>query len=103
MTGPGARKEFEMRNLKHWARRGGVAAALAAMLAAAVPAAAAPFEVTDPELAAELGIGQAIVALPWLEREVLAAVYRRVGMLLVTSETRGGDDGPGWLFNWSKT
>lgn len=84
MTGPGARKECEMRNLKHWARRGGVAAALAAMLAAAVPAAAAPFEVTDPELAAEL----AVTAAPGPEVTLAEAVAAADGRNLTLRAAR---------------
>ena len=40
-------------------------------------------------LAESLGIAESIVALPFLEREVLAACYRRADLLLHTAEAEG--------------
>ena len=41
------------------------------------------------QLAAELGVEHSIVILPFLERDVLAAVYRRATLLLHTAEAEG--------------
>jgi glycosyltransferase involved in cell wall biosynthesis len=41
------------------------------------------------KLAHELGIAGAIVALPFIERTVLGAVYRRAALLLMPSESEG--------------
>jgi glycosyltransferase involved in cell wall biosynthesis len=41
------------------------------------------------QLAAELKVENAIVSLPFLEREILAAVYRRSALLLHTAEAEG--------------
>ena len=41
------------------------------------------------QLARELGVEPAITILPFLERTVLASVYRRVSLLLQTSESEG--------------
>jgi glycosyltransferase involved in cell wall biosynthesis len=40
-------------------------------------------------LAAELGVEHSIVILPFLQRDVLAAVYRRATLLLHTAEAEG--------------
>lgn len=48
-----------------------------------------PFTASQDRLAKELGIGDAIVALPFLEIKLLAAVYRKATVLLQTSETEG--------------
>ncbi len=47
------------------------------------------FTPAQERLAAELGIAQQIVVLPFLERRVLAAVYRRAALLLQPSEREG--------------
>ena len=41
------------------------------------------------QLAAELNVENAVVSLPFLERDVLAAVYRRAALLLHTAEAEG--------------
>jgi glycosyltransferase involved in cell wall biosynthesis len=48
-----------------------------------------PFTPSQRELAAELGATSAIVELPFLDREVLAAVYRRATLVLQTSDAEG--------------
>jgi glycosyltransferase involved in cell wall biosynthesis len=48
-----------------------------------------PFTAAQQMLVRELGIGDAIVVLPTLDRSTLAAVYRRSAMLLITSEREG--------------
>jgi glycosyltransferase involved in cell wall biosynthesis len=45
--------------------------------------------VQQQQLARELGILDAITVLPFLERELLAAMYRRATLLLQTSEAEG--------------
>ena len=47
------------------------------------------FTPAQERLAAELGIAKQIVVLPFLERSVLAAVYRRAALLLQPSEREG--------------
>jgi glycosyltransferase involved in cell wall biosynthesis len=47
------------------------------------------FTDSQQELARQLGILEAIVVLPFLEREILAAIYRRAALLLLTSEAEG--------------
>jgi glycosyltransferase involved in cell wall biosynthesis len=41
------------------------------------------------QLAAELGLGSALLTLPFLERDILAAIYRRAAVLLHTAEAEG--------------
>ena len=48
-----------------------------------------PFTPAQERLASELGITSQIVILPFLERPVLAAVYRRAALLLQPSEREG--------------
>jgi glycosyltransferase involved in cell wall biosynthesis len=48
-----------------------------------------PLTVRQVELARDLGIGQAIVELPFLDRHTLGAVYRRAALVLCPSETEG--------------
>ena len=48
-----------------------------------------PFTPAQERLASELGITSQIVVLPFLERPVLAAVYRRAALLLQPSEREG--------------
>ena len=48
-----------------------------------------PFTAAQQMLVRELGIGDAIVVLPTLDRSTLAAVYRRSAMLMITSEREG--------------
>jgi glycosyltransferase involved in cell wall biosynthesis len=40
-------------------------------------------------LAEDLGVAPAIVTVPFLERDVLAAIYRRAALLLHTAEAEG--------------
>jgi glycosyltransferase involved in cell wall biosynthesis len=47
------------------------------------------FTPAQDELIRELNIGEAIVSLPFLERDVLAAVYRRATLLMLTAEAEG--------------
>jgi len=47
------------------------------------------FSRTQVQLAEELGVEHSIVILPFLERAVLAAVYRRAALLLHTAEAEG--------------
>jgi glycosyltransferase involved in cell wall biosynthesis len=48
-----------------------------------------PFTAAQQALVRQLGVGDAIVVLPTLDRSTLAAVYRRSAMLLITSEREG--------------
>jgi glycosyltransferase involved in cell wall biosynthesis len=48
-----------------------------------------PFTTEQEQLARELNVRGSIVVLPHLEREVLAAVYRRATLVLLTSEREG--------------
>lgn len=48
-----------------------------------------PLSPEQAELASELGIGPNVVELPFLERDLLAAVYRRSNLLLMTSDREG--------------
>jgi glycosyltransferase involved in cell wall biosynthesis len=47
------------------------------------------FTPEQARLAGRLGLDEAVVTLPFLERDVLAAVYRRAAAVLVTSESEG--------------
>jgi glycosyltransferase involved in cell wall biosynthesis len=47
------------------------------------------FTRTQLQLAEELGVERSIVILPFLDRDVLAAVYRRAALLLHTAEAEG--------------
>src|SRR5262249_31227072 len=47
------------------------------------------FTPSQLQLARELGVEKAVLALPYLPRPVLAAVYRRSDLLLHTSEAEG--------------
>jgi len=47
------------------------------------------FTPSQLELAQELGVRDAIVILPFLEREVLSAIYRRAALLLLTADAEG--------------
>jgi glycosyltransferase involved in cell wall biosynthesis len=47
------------------------------------------FAPDQERLVAELGLGGSIVVLPFLERETLSAVYRRVALVLQTSDAEG--------------
>ncbi|HET7221145.1 MAG TPA: glycosyltransferase family 1 protein [Vicinamibacterales bacterium] len=48
-----------------------------------------PFTAAQQALVRALGIGDAIVVLPMLDRATLASVYRRSALLLMTSEREG--------------
>ena len=48
-----------------------------------------PFTAAQQALVRELGLGDAIVVLPMLDRATLAAVYRRSALLLMPSEREG--------------
>jgi glycosyltransferase involved in cell wall biosynthesis len=48
-----------------------------------------PFTVAQETLARDLGVADAIVQLPFLERPELAAVYRRAALVLLPSEREG--------------
>ena len=48
-----------------------------------------PFTGAQLQLARELGVDHAVLVLPFLERNVLAAVYRHAELLLQTSEAEG--------------
>jgi glycosyltransferase involved in cell wall biosynthesis len=48
-----------------------------------------PFTADQRRLARELGIEEAIVVLPFLDRSTLAAVYRRCALVLLPSEREG--------------
>jgi glycosyltransferase involved in cell wall biosynthesis len=48
-----------------------------------------PLTSTQHQLAERLGISDAVVELPYLERRVLAALYRRASVLLLPSEREG--------------
>ena len=48
-----------------------------------------PFTAAQQSLVRELGIGDAVVVLPMLDRATLASVYRRSALLLMTSEREG--------------
>ena len=48
-----------------------------------------PFTAAQQALARDLGIGDAVVVLPMLDRSTLAAVYRRSALLLMPSEREG--------------
>ena len=48
-----------------------------------------PFTAAQQALVRELGLGEAIVVLPTLDRSTLAAVYRRSALLLMPSEREG--------------
>ena len=48
-----------------------------------------PFTAEQQALVRELGLGEAIVVLPTLDRSTLAAVYRRSALLLMPSEREG--------------
>ena len=47
------------------------------------------FTPTLRQLASDLGIGHAVVILPFIDRDVLAAIYRRAALLLHTAEAEG--------------
>jgi glycosyltransferase involved in cell wall biosynthesis len=48
-----------------------------------------PFTPAQRQLAEKLSIGHAVLVLPFLERAVLAAIYRRADLLLHTAEAEG--------------
>jgi glycosyltransferase involved in cell wall biosynthesis len=48
-----------------------------------------PLNETQQRLASELGLTDSIRQLPYLDHKVLAAVYRRAALLLLTSESEG--------------
>jgi glycosyltransferase involved in cell wall biosynthesis len=48
-----------------------------------------PFTPAQARLAQELNVGHAVTTLPFLERDILAAVYRRATVLLHTAEAEG--------------
>jgi len=48
-----------------------------------------PFTNEQEQLARELNVRDSIVVLPYLDRDVLAAVYRRATLVLLTSEREG--------------
>lgn len=48
-----------------------------------------PLNTKQAKLAAELNVLSDVVELPFLDRDVLAAVYRRSNMLLITSDREG--------------
>lgn len=48
-----------------------------------------PFTPAQTQLAADLGIGDRIVVLPFLDRPVLAAIYRRAALVLQPSAREG--------------
>ena len=48
-----------------------------------------PLTPEQAELASSLGISETSVELPFIERDVLAAVYRRSNLLLMTSDREG--------------
>jgi glycosyltransferase involved in cell wall biosynthesis len=48
-----------------------------------------PFTAVQQTMVRELGIGEAIVVLPTLDRSTLASVYRRSALLLMPSEREG--------------
>lgn len=48
-----------------------------------------PFSRTQTRLVAELGLNDAVVGLPFLDRAVVPAVYRRASVLLLPSEREG--------------
>jgi glycosyltransferase involved in cell wall biosynthesis len=48
-----------------------------------------PFTAAQQALVRDLGLGEAIVVLPTLDRSTLAAVYRRSALLLMPSEREG--------------
>jgi glycosyltransferase involved in cell wall biosynthesis len=48
-----------------------------------------PFTDAQVRLARELGVEESILVLPFIGRDVLAAIYRRVTLLLQTSEAEG--------------
>ena len=48
-----------------------------------------PFEAEQERLARSLGILDKIIVLPFLERQVLAAVYRKAALVLLPSESEG--------------
>jgi glycosyltransferase involved in cell wall biosynthesis len=48
-----------------------------------------PFTEAQIQLARELGVEESILVLPFISRDVLASIYRRVTLLLQTSEAEG--------------
>jgi glycosyltransferase involved in cell wall biosynthesis len=48
-----------------------------------------PFTEAQAQLARELGVEESILVLPFIGRDVLASIYRRVTLLLQTSEAEG--------------
>ena len=48
-----------------------------------------PFTADQTRLAHELRVDDAIVELPFIDSEVLAAIYRRAAIVLITSEREG--------------
>lgn len=48
-----------------------------------------PLNTSQAAMAKELGVHHAIVEMPFLDADVLAALYRRASILLVTSEAEG--------------
>ena len=48
-----------------------------------------PFTAEQQQLAAELRVLDDVIVLPFLDRAVLAAVYRRAGAVIVTSDAEG--------------
>jgi glycosyltransferase involved in cell wall biosynthesis len=48
-----------------------------------------PFTTAQEQLAKELGVGDSIINLPFLETKLLAAIYRKAALLLQTSESEG--------------
>jgi glycosyltransferase involved in cell wall biosynthesis len=49
----------------------------------------APLDARDRAVAAKLGVADAILALPFLDRRLLAAAYRHAAALVIPSETEG--------------
>jgi len=48
-----------------------------------------PFTEAQSQLARELGVEQDVLVMPFLERKVLASVFRRATLLLQTTESEG--------------
>ena len=48
-----------------------------------------PFTPEQQRLAQELGLTDDVLVLPFIDREVLAAVYRRAGAVLITADAEG--------------
>jgi glycosyltransferase involved in cell wall biosynthesis len=48
-----------------------------------------PFTDEQESLAQELGVGDGVVVLPHIDRDTLAAVYRRAAVVLLTSDSEG--------------